>query len=115
VKTIRLVWDAERGKHVPEEKARAFRQGQFIPPISAEWYNRAARLPGKAVIVATVIRFEAAKRHSTQVKLTGRMTESFGIRQMARLRALAALEAAGLIRVERRFGSSPVISIIERD
>jgi len=43
------------------------------------------------------------------------MTESFGIRTMARFRALAALEAAGLIRVERRFGSSPVISIIERD
>jgi hypothetical protein len=112
---IRLVWDAELGKHVPEERVRAFRRGQFIPPIPAEWFNRAARLPGKALIVAAVIRFEAAKRHSTQVKLTGRMTESFGIRRTARLRAVAALEAVGLIRVERRFGSSPVISIIERN
>ena len=115
MKTVRLVWDAELRKHVPEERARAFRRGQFIPPIPAEWYNRAARLPGRALAVAAVIRFEAAKRHSTQVKLTGRMTESFGIRTTARFRALAALEAAGLIRVERQFGCSPVISIIERD
>jgi hypothetical protein len=72
-------------------------------------------LAGKTVVVAAIIRFEAAKRHSTQVKLTGRMTESFGIRPTTRHRAVAALAAAGLIRIERRFGPSPVISIIERD
>jgi hypothetical protein len=115
VKTIRLVWDAELGKHVLKEGARAFRRGQFIPPIPAEWFNAAGRLPGKALIVAGVIRFEAAKRHSTQVKLTGRMTESFGIRPTTRHRALAALAAAGLIRIERRFGPSPMIRIIERE
>jgi hypothetical protein len=112
LKTIRLAWDAEVRKHVPAT-GKISRRGQFIPPIPADWFKAVGILPGKAAVVAAVIRFEAAKRHSSQVKFTGRMTESFGVRHMARQRALDALEAAGLIRIERRRGSSPMITIVD--
>jgi hypothetical protein len=113
---IRLVWDAAQGKHVPEKKARPRHRGQFIPPISAEWFKAARRLSGEALAVGAIIHMEAAKRRSKQIdKFTGRMTESFGIAQRARQRALDALETAGLVRMGRRRGSSPQITIIERD
>jgi hypothetical protein len=118
METIRLIWDAEIGKHVPDTgKRRLPRRGQFIPPIPADWFKAAGLLPGKALLVAAIIRFEATKRHSSHVKFTGRMTESFGIGPTSRRRAIAALEAAGLIQIarQRRQGSSPMITILERD
>jgi hypothetical protein len=111
---IRLVWNAELRRHLPEERVPPRHRGQFIPPIPAEWFKAALRLPGEALAVGAIIRFEAAKRHSKQVKFTGQMTEGFGVHRLARMRALNALEAAGLIRMERRRGRSPEITIIER-
>ena len=116
VKTIRLIWDAEIGKHVREgERSSPVRKGQFIPPIPAGWFRAAGHASGQALFVGAIIRLEAAKRYAKQVKLTGRMTESFGISPTSRRRALAALEAAGLIQIERRHGSSPVVTVIERE
>ena len=94
MKTIRLIWDAEIGKHVWEsERPSPVRRGQFIPPIPAGWFGAAGQAPGQALFVAAIIRMEVTKRHSKQVQLTGRMTRSFGISQPSRQRALDPMSA----------------------
>jgi hypothetical protein len=110
----RLVHDAET-RTVGPASGKSAQRGQFIPPIPTEWFTAAVQLPGKALAVAAIIHFEAAKQHTREIKLTGRMTENFNIRQMARQRAIAALEAAGLILIERKRGSSPMVTIIDLD
>jgi hypothetical protein len=110
---VRLVWTADQG-FVPQERAPSRHKGKFIPPIPFDWATAAGKLPGKASAVGQAIRFRAALRHQNTVKLTGAMTAAFGVSPTARLRALDALEKAGLIRIERHGRRSPVITIIER-
>jgi hypothetical protein len=110
----RLVYDYEAKQFVPAGQELK-RQGGYIPPIAASWFKTAIHLPGKAIAVGAIIHLEAAKRRTREIQLTGRMTSNFGITQMARQRALGALEAAGLIRVHRQFGKSPTVTIIERN
>jgi hypothetical protein len=46
------------------------------------------------------------------VKLTGPILNQFGVDRHAKYRALAALEKARLVRVERRMGKNPTVEIL---
>ena len=90
--------------------------GQFLRgPIPLDWLTRAAHLPGKSPLaVALAIRFESGRqRDSATVKVTNPLVAKFGVSRKAKYSALAALEGAGLIVLDRRPKRSPLATIIE--
>jgi DNA-binding transcriptional ArsR family regulator len=80
--------------------------------ISHRWLEAAARLPGKALHVGFAIWYAAELTSSISVPFSNVTGLRFGVDRNAKYRALALLERAGLIRVERRLGRSPVVTII---
>lgn len=91
--------------------------GEFIRgPLPLAWWGRVCRLPGgKTLAVALAIWFLAGLRGRTHdLKLTSAVLKRFGVEdRSAKSRALEALEGAGLIRVERRPGRNPLVTILE--
>lgn len=89
-------------------------KGEFLKgPIPLSWLSVAAGLRGKAPLaVALAICFEAGWRRSDVVKLTTAVLARFAVNRKAKYSALAALEAAGLIRVQRRLRKNPVVTIL---
>ena len=83
-------------------------------PINLDLLQRAARLPGKALIVLLALRHRADLRGSPEVTLPTDYLAQWGVGQTAKVRALGALEGAGLIRiVDRRPGRSTVVASID--
>ena len=91
--------------------------GRFYPAIPKPWLLKARTLPGKAPLdVAIVLRQQAALRKSHTVRLSNKPFLPLGSPSSARfhkIRGLEALEAAGLVAVERRTGASPIVTILE--
>src|SRR5262245_5952576 len=76
-------------------------------PIPLRWLSPAAALPGKAFHVALAVWHEArlSRSQSSTVKLRPATLRRFGVDcRRTRYRALAALERAGLIAIEKRTG-----------
>jgi hypothetical protein len=90
------------------------KNGMFIR-VPLPWFMAASRLPGKASVVAQLIRLQADLRQGQPVKLATRLVRDCSISRGAMHNALEALETAGLISVERRSGSKPTITVIELD
>ncbi|MFO0800494.1 MAG: hypothetical protein U0804_23755 [Gemmataceae bacterium] len=88
--------------------------GEFLKgPIPLPWLTTASKLSGKAPLaVALAIWFEAGRRKSNEVKLTTAILQRFSVNRKAKYTALAALEAAGLIRVRRQPRKNPVVTIL---
>lgn len=81
-------------------------------PIPEAWLCRAARLPGKALAVSLALWSQAGVERDRCVKLTTRLRSRFGVGRQASYRALRALEAAGLVSVERHAGRSPTVCLL---
>jgi hypothetical protein len=84
-------------------------------PIPLGWLSRAARLPGKALHLGTSLWFAAVRSNAKNpsVVLTGSLARRFGLEARTTwVRALTALENAGLVAVEDRTGRSPVVTIL---
>src|SRR5262245_56164373 len=84
-------------------------------PIPMGWAERAAALPGRAWHLACALWFEALCRPGKPptVALPPRTLRRFGLGSRTTLyRALAALAAAGLVRVESRSGRPPLVTIL---
>jgi hypothetical protein len=79
-----------------------------------DWLTQAARLPGKALHLATVVQSLARAQNTKQVALSNLACQVFGIDRNAKYRALAWLNKAGLIAVERKLGRSPIVTILDR-
>ncbi len=90
-------------------------KGRFIRKTPYDWVVRACRLSGgKVVATAWAIWYEAGRRKRLHdLKITSKMLEGFSVDRHAKSRVLAALEAAGLIRVERRPRKNPLVTILE--
>ncbi len=84
-------------------------QGPFPRP----WFSVAAQLPGKALHLALMIWCTAGICGSRRVAISNLHALGFGIERNAKYRALAWLEEAGLIVVERRVGRSPIVTILD--
>lgn len=96
----------------PPVKSRV--NGEFLKgPIPLAWLTIAAGLRGKASLaVGLAIWFEAGRKKSGTITLTTAILNRFKVNRKAKYRALDALEAAGLIVVERRPRKNPVVSIV---
>lgn len=84
-------------------------------PIPLWWMERAAVLPGKALIVGLVIWFwSGVTWPQKDIAVTDQRLQPFGVDRKARYRAIAALEEAGLIQVERRRGRCPRATLVTK-
>jgi hypothetical protein len=78
------------------------------------WVRLAARLPGKTWHAASALWFIGirSRTKSATVHLTARTMLQFGLSRPAAYRALAHLEAARLVRVERHRGKRLLVTIL---
>lgn len=96
----------------PERPPRRQLQGEFLKgPVPMDWLCRAAQLPGKAFQVAVAIRFQEGVKRSRTVTTPSKTLTKMGITRQSAYRALKALEASGLVSVERHPGRSPLVTI----
>ena len=74
--------------------------------------TRASRLPGRSLHLAVALQLIATAQSSYRVPLSNVATQVFGLNRNAKYRALAWLERAGLVQVERKIGRSPLVTIL---
>jgi hypothetical protein len=84
----------------------------YLPVLSEDLARRLAPLPGQAWPVYSILLLRCKLDRAKTVTLTTHFTERFGIGRHDKCRALATLEAAGLVRVRRRPGHSPVVTVL---
>jgi hypothetical protein len=91
--------------------------GKFLRgPIPLSWLGQACRLTGeKALATALAIWFLVGLRQRKHdLSLSTACLELFGVlNRSAKYRAITALEKAGLIRVERKRGKNPLVTILD--
>jgi DNA-binding transcriptional ArsR family regulator len=99
----------------PFDSALGWIEGKFLnAKIPLCWLSRACRLPGKALETALAIWFLKGLSHSVEdLKLTSAVVERFDVSPPAKSRALTSLQKAGLIRVVRRRGKNPLVTILK--
>jgi len=113
--TRRLVWDANACALVPPRPGRdrpATRQ--FIKgPLPVPWFERAAGLAGKALHIGLALWWVSGLCRAATFSFKRSAATAFGVSPDATYDALSRLEQAGLIRVARHRGRSPVVTILE--
>jgi DNA-binding transcriptional ArsR family regulator len=77
------------------------------------WLVRAAHLPGRTLHLAVVLHLLAVGQRTAKVELGNIATLEFGLDRSAKYRTLAWLEKAGLVRVERRRGRPPIVTLLQ--
>ena len=82
-------------------------------PIPMHWLSKAIPLSGKELAVAIVLWHFAGMLDTSIIKLTNAKVRRFGLDRYAKTRGLEGLEKAGLVRVERAKGRSPVVTILD--
>ena len=100
--------------------ARAGRRGRvsgfFLKgPVPLAWLASAAALRGRALAVGVLVWFMVGIKRATVVAIPGSWLAEFGVNRFAFYRGLAALERRGLVKVERRRGSMPRITLVDGD
>jgi hypothetical protein len=93
--------------------APAGRQEHLRGPIPLEWLSTAARLPGKSLHVGIALWFMGELQKSRSVPLSNMAGLRFGLDRNAKYRALVWLERAGLVKVERKLGRAPIVTLID--
>jgi hypothetical protein len=82
-------------------------------PIPMWWLQQAAQLPGPTVELGIVLWRMAFLRNDMAVQLTSTGLQEMNVDRSAKLRALMNMEKAGLIKVERKHGKNPVVTIVD--
>lgn len=83
-------------------------------PIPLAWLEVAAGLPGKSLHAGVALWYAAGRAKSASVLLSNIAGLHFSLDRNAKYRALAWLEEAGLIAVERKLGRAPVVTLLNR-
>lgn len=104
----RLRLDFGTGKLVSNPKKKLFLRG----PVPMDWLSQAAELPGKTLNVALAIWWLNGMTQSEYFKLTRKSLSLLCIKRDAASISLKRLEGAGLIKVQRKVGQRPIISIV---
>ena len=79
-----------------------------------DWLACAMRLPGKSLHLAVGLLLIANVQNSRKLALSNRTSRHFGLDRNAKYRALAWLEEARLVSVDRKPGRSPFVTILDR-
>jgi hypothetical protein len=113
---FRLNGSTFRGTETPRPaKPPRHRPGQWFlrGPIPWPWLETAARLPGKALVLALVLWREAGRRGGRRTVKLCLSRAGLGLNEFAARRALRSLEAAGLVSVDRQPGRGLVVTILD--
>jgi len=110
-----LAAKAKRIGDKPASSVRARLSGPYVPAIPLGWITAAAKLPGRTVIVALALWRHARMSRTLTIPLSNRALVEWGIGYRGKCRGLSALEKAGLVRVERKTGASPKVTILGAD
>lgn len=105
----RLQLDRATGSLVPAPEKVPFLRG----PVPLDWLGAAAQQPGKTLNVAIALWWRHGMAGGKPFKLTRTALKTLNVKRDAASAGLTRLEEAGLIRVERRLGQRPIISILE--
>ncbi len=73
-------------------------------PIPLSWLEAAAKLPGKAYVLGTILWWHHGMNPGSSIKVTKRSLERFSLSEDAYRDGLKRLEDAGLVSVIRRPG-----------
>ena len=104
-----LVWDkASQTFVMPSPPISKFLKG----PVPWDWVERAALLPGKALLVGLAIWRLSGAMKSKTVRLGNSELIALGVNRSAKSRALKALENAGLVGINQRPGMLPVVTLL---
>lgn len=104
----RLQFDATTGKLVESPQAALFLRG----PIPLAWLGSAAALPGKTLNVGIALWWLQGMAKGKPFKLTQKALQTLNVERDAASAGLVRLEQAGLIRVVRRPGQRPTVSMV---
>ena len=104
----RLQLDTSTGKLVAARKAALFLRGA----IPLDWLGCAASLPGKTLNVGIALWWLHGMAKGKPFKLTQKALQTLNVERDAASAALARLELAGLIRMERKPGQRPMVSMV---
>ncbi len=97
----------------PKRPARPRRGEGFLKgPVPLGWLEAAARLPGKSLHAGVALWYAAGLSRSAVIPLSNLAGLRFGMDRNAKYRALEWLEEAGLIKIERKLGRAPVVTIL---
>lgn len=89
-------------------------QGEFIMgPIPIVWITAAATISGAAAHLALIL-WHLVRMRQEPVALSYAILQRYSIRQRQGRRLVRALEAAGLITVERGTGRTPRVRIVRQ-
>ena len=101
------------GHSLGDDEPEPFASGGSAVPVS--WLEAAARLPGKSLHAGVALWFAAGLARSRSVPLSNISGLRFGLDRNAKYRALGWLERAGLVRVRRKIGRTPVVTLLRSD
>jgi hypothetical protein len=116
--------DGQTGRNLTEltvsgfnqEITRSRRQGvtvKFIRgPLPHEWFSRACRLGGKCANLALALWYVHGMGGSP-IMLPRRIRSEFGLGDSSTYYALQLMEKKGLVRVERRRGRAPRVTLLK--
>lgn len=104
----RLQLDATTRKLVASPKAELFLRG----PIPLAWLGSAASLPGKTLNVGIALWWLHGMAKGKPFKLTQKSLQTLNVERDAASAALVRLEQVGLIRVVRKPGRRPTVSMV---
>ncbi len=115
-------------KHIPDSHVRVkrlqldlvSRQLAISPPkqlfirgpIPLSWLAVAAKLPGKTIHVALALWWLYGMSNGAPLKMTRQALVALNVERDAERAGLIRLESAGLIRVARRPGQRPLVTIL---
>jgi hypothetical protein len=84
-------------------------------PLPLPWFRRVFALRGQKVLVVALVIWLLAglRKRRSNLKLSTKSLQEYGINRDAKYKSLKKLEQAGLIRVERRGTRNPIVTILE--
>lgn len=97
----------------PETQRRIEQRPCLHGPVPLDWLSSAARLPGRSLHAGIALWHATAVARSATVPLSNLAGIRFGLDRNAKYRALAWLEEAGLVSVERKLGRAPMVTIVD--
>jgi len=95
----------------PASRTRRAKQ-LYLPHMPEGLVRRLAQLPGRALLVYWVLLLRSKLDRCRTVVLTGEFLVRFGGGRNDKLRGLAALERAGLVRVARQDRHNPTVTLL---
>jgi hypothetical protein len=89
------------------------RKRRFLPSLSLALFCQLIHLPGKALAVYLIVLQRSRMKGKNPVMLSSAYLKQFGLMRWDKSRALATLEKAGLVRIEKRGRKNPLVHLVK--